>query len=246
MKTSIRYTLIIVALLILTALSLQACTQTVAAFQAGINNNGTSLDVAISTANLEDLTDEEIASLVFMREEEKLAHDVYLALYDLYGLPIFNNIARSEQTHTDAVKRLLDAFGIPDPADTSPAGEFEDHELQSLYDELIQTGSQSLADALKVGAAIEEIDILDLEERLAFVENESIRRVFENLLRGSRNHLRAFTRTLTQNTEEIYEPQYMTDDAYNATITANAERGRSESNLRGSQVTSNRGGRNRW
>ncbi len=245
MKTSIRYTLIIVALLILTALSLQACTQTAAAFQAGINNNGTSLDVAISTVNLEDLTDEEIASLVFMREEEKLAHDVYLALYDLYGLPIFNNIARSEQTHTDAVKRLLDAFGIPDPADTSPVGKFEDHELQSLYDELIQTGSQSLADALKVGAAIEEIDILDLEERLAFVENESIRSVFENLLRGSRNHLRAFTRTLTQNTEEIYEPQYMTEDAYNATITANAERGRSESNLRGSQVTSNRGGRNR-
>ena len=241
MKTFIRYTLIIVVILILTALSLQACTQTVSAQQGGFATSNSSVTALLAG---DPLTEEEIDSLIFMREEEKLAHDVYLALHDLWGLPLFNNIARSEQTHTDAIKRLLDAFGIPDPADTSPVGEFEDPKLQSLYDELIQTGSHSLADALKVGADIEQIDILDLEAYLEVVENESIRRVYENLLRGSTNHLRAFTRTLERNERETYEPQYMEEVDYDVIVTASSRRG-----LQGRQsldrTPSIRGGRNR-
>lgn len=244
MKTSTRYTLIVVGLLILTALSLQACTQTAEAYATLKTNNIETVNSAISITNATELTDDEIASLVFMREEEKLAHDVYLTLFDQYGLSIFKKIARSEQTHTDAVKQLLDAFDIPDPADTSPAGVFVDPKLQSLYDELIQTGSQSLGDALKVGAAIEEIDILDLEENLGFVENESIRIVFNNLLRGSENHLRAFTKTLARNTGETYQPQYMDADTYNdivTTISSTLQR----LDQRGNQITISRGGRNR-
>jgi len=244
MKTSIRYTLIIVGLLILTALSLQACTQSVKAFEDASNNNNAALNAVIATTNPSNLTEDEIESLVFMREEEKLAHDVYLALYDLYGLPIFKNIARSEQTHADAVKGLLDAFDIPDPADASPPGVFENTKLQGLYDELIQTGSQSLADALKVGAAIEEIDILDLEESLEVVENESIRRVYESLLRGSTNHLRAFTKTFERNEGDTYKPQYMDADTYNDIVSAISTNGR-QSSQKGRQVTNSRGGRNR-
>jgi len=166
----------------------------------------------------QSITDEEIDSLVFMREEEKLARDVYLKLYDFWGLQIFQNIANSEQTHTDAVANLLEKFNIPDPADTSPAGVFVDADLQSLYDELIEMGAQSLGDALKVGAAIEEIDILDLQEYLEIVEEQAIRQVYENLLKGSEKHLRAFTSTLEKQTGEIYQPQYMTEDAYNEII----------------------------
>jgi hypothetical protein len=244
MKTSTRYTLIVLGLLILTALSLQSCTQAAEAYTALKTNNIEAVNSAISTTNGTELTDDEIASLVYMREEEKLAHDVYLTLYDLYGLPIFKNIARSEQTHTEAVKRLLDAFNIPDPADTSPIGVFVDPELQNLYDELIQTGSQSLGDALKVGAVIEEIDILDLEENLDFAENENIRNVFINLIRGSENHLRAFTKTLARNTGETYQPQFMDVDAYNeivSTTSAIPQR----LNQQVDQMTNNRGGRNR-
>jgi hypothetical protein len=244
MKTSTRYTLIVLGLLILTALSLQSCTQTAEAYAALKTNNIETVNSAISATNATELTDDEIASLVYMREEEKLAHDVYLTLYDLYGLPIFKNIARSEQTHTDAVKRLLDAFDIPDPADTSPIGVFEDVKLQSLYDELIQTGSQSLGDALKVGAAIEEIDILDLEENLDFVENESIRSVFNNLLQGSENHLRAFTKTLARNTGETYQPQYMDADAYNDIVTSSSSTPQ-RVDQQGDKMTISRGGRNR-
>ena len=172
----------------------------------------------------QSITDEEIDSLVFMREEEKLARDVYLTLYDLWGLQIFQNIANSEQTHTDAVANLLEKFDIPDPADSSPVGVFGNPDLQSLYDELIEMGAQSLGDALKVGAAIEEIDILDLQEYLEIIEEQAIRQVYENLLKGSENHLRAFTSTLEKQTGEIYQPQYMTEDAYNEIISGSVGR----------------------
>jgi len=172
------------------------------------------------------LSQAEVDSLIFMREEEKLARDVYLALYDIWGLSIFQNIANSEQSHMNAVGNLLATFNLPDPADTSSAGEFTNTELQGLYNELIEMGEQSLADALKVGAAIEEIDILDLEDSLEITEDSSIQRVYENLLKGSKNHLRAFTSTLETQTGEVYTPQYMSEDAYSTVITGSNNGGR--------------------
>ncbi|MDY0019709.1 MAG: DUF2202 domain-containing protein [Anaerolineae bacterium] len=184
----------------------------------------------------ESLTDAEIAGLTYMREEEKLAHDVYLALYDEWDLAIFQNIAASEQTHTEAVKTLLTRYGLEDPSEGMAAGDFRDAELQKLYDELVAQGQRSLTDALKVGAAIEEIDILDLEERLAQTTNADIRQVYTNLLKGSRNHLRAFTKTLERQTGETYQPQYLTPAAYQAIVTGTLERGGSNTSDRGMQA----------
>ena len=128
------------------------------------DDGATDLNPNSAQANLSlsgELTEEEINGLIFMREEEKLAHDVYIALYQTWGLSIFQNIANSEQTHTDTVKVLLDAYGIADPSANTAPGEFVNPELQALYTQLVAQGSQSLTDALKVGAAIEEIDILE-------------------------------------------------------------------------------------
>jgi len=184
----------------------------------------TELQDSLSTAT-GDLTDAEIASLLYMREEEKLARDVYLALYDSWGMQTFQNIANSEQTHADAVKSLLDTFGLEDPATGKAAGEFSNTDLQALYDQLTATGEQSLGDALKVGAIIEEIDIIDLEDSLAMLSDPSIRTVYENLLKGSRNHLRAFTSTLNRQTGEVYEPDYLSVDAYQAIVGSEIETG---------------------
>lgn len=180
---------------------------------------------AASNVLANGLTRAEVDSLTYMREEEKLAHDVYLTLYDIWGLNLFQNIADSEQTHTDSVAGLLYTYNIPDPADTSPVGEFVNPELQALYDDLVAWGSQSLGDALKVGAAIEEIDILDLEEALTFVSANDIQNVYQNLLSGSENHLRAFTSTLERQTGEVYEPQYMDADDYAAIGSGSSSRG---------------------
>jgi len=166
-----------------------------------------------------DLNDIEIAGLMFMREEEKLARDVYLALYEKWNLPLFQNIADSEQMHMDALETLLVRYGLPDPV-LAEAGQFTDPELQKLYDELVMRGSQSLAEAIKVGGLIEEIDILDLETRLTQTDNADIQQVYNNLLRGSQNHLRSFTNTLQTQTGEIYQPQAMSAEAYQAALSA--------------------------
>jgi len=142
-----------------------------------------------------DLSAAEVEALQYMREEEKLAHDVYVTLFAQWGLPVFQNISQSEQAHTDAVKALLERYGLSDPA-SGAVGVFTNPDLQALYTDLVARGSQSLAEALIIGVEIEEIDILDLQERLAQTDNADIQQVFNNLLQGSYNHLSAFSRTL--------------------------------------------------
>lgn len=135
----------------------------------------------------------ETADLQFMREEEKLAHDVYVALHAKWGTQVFLNISQSEATHTASIKTLLDRYGIADPVVGKKVGEFADPKLAALYQQLLKDGSTSQAAALKVGQAIEELDIKDLDERIARTSNADIKAVYANLRRGSENHLRAFT-----------------------------------------------------
>ena len=164
------------------------------------------------------LSQDEIAGLTFMREEEKLARDVYLTLYEMWGSQVFSNIARSEQSHMDAVKTLLDRYGIADPAAGKDVGEFTDQGLQALYDDLAAQGQESLAEALKVGALIEEVDIADLIEELAAVEHSDIQRVYGQLLQGSENHLRAFVSNLERQTGEIYQKQMLDQATYDEIV----------------------------
>jgi len=170
------------------------------------------------------LSDLEKQGILYMCEEEKLARDVYLQLYDKWGVTSFNNISRSEQTHTDAIKSLIDRYNLDDPAEGRGLGEFTNKELQQLHDDLIKQGSQSEVDALKVGAAIEEIDILDIEMYVAQTDKSDIKLVYENLLKGSRNHLRSFV-SVMQKRGIVYQPQYMTTDQYNEIVGSAIEKG---------------------
>ena len=133
------------------------------------------------------------AALVFLIEEEKLAHDVYVTLGDLWGSNIFPNIAASETTHQDLVLPLLDERAIADPRSTE-VGVFTDPALQALYDELVASGSQSLDDAIEAGIAIEEKDITDLSVAISSEDEADVISVLERLLAGSENHLRSFER----------------------------------------------------
>ena len=168
---------------------------------AGSQDNGENYgNAGVSAASIQvtPLTDEEIQWLTYMREEEKLARDVYLSLYDEWNMRIFSNIAASEQKHTDAVKTLLVRYGIPDPAAGKAQGEFTNPDLQDLYDQLIQQGSVSNVEALKVGVFIEETDIDDLNAAIATTTHNDIKTVYSNLLKGSLNHLDAFESQLAK------------------------------------------------
>jgi hypothetical protein len=144
------------------------------------------------------LTEIEKSWLTYMREEEKLARDVYQAFYAKYESRIFKNIAASEQQHMDAIKTLLNRYGITDPAEGKNAGEFTNPDLQALYDDLIDQGSVSLNEAFKVGVEIEKQDIADLKEAISNTTHPDIKKVYSNLLNGSLNHLKAFTLNLSK------------------------------------------------
>jgi hypothetical protein len=191
-------------------------------------NETTVLSEELPLSTDSELSMMEIEGLLFMREEEKLARDVYLTLYEIWQQNTFNNISRSEQAHTDEIKVLLDQYGLEDPMSNDEIGVFENADLQALYDELIELGSQSLGDALRVGAAIEEIDILDLQDSIEQSTHLDIQLVYENLIKGSRNHLRSFVSVLEKKTGEIYEPQYLSPEAYADIINAEKEAGSGE------------------
>ena len=174
-------------------------------------------DVAprIAALPVTTLTAEEIEGLRWMREEEKLAHDVYVALGETWGIRAFENIAAAETTHGEAIKTLLDRHGIADPAAGQPAGAFTDPELQALYGDLVARGRTSLVDALTVGALIEEMDISDLRDRATATPDIDL--VYEDLERGSENHLRAFVRNLERR-GGTYTPTYISVDEFESIV----------------------------
>ena len=192
--------------------------------------------IALADIPASDLSAEESAALLYMYEEEKLAQDVYSTLYATWNIPTFQNIAASEQMHMASVKSLLDRYGLTAP--TLAPGSFADTSLQNLYTSLVAQGSQSIGDALKVGATIEEIDILDLQTRLAQTDNADIQMVYNNLANGSNNHLKAFTSVLLNQTDETYQPQYMSAEMYATAIAATQGNGFAGTNSNGTQGTS--------
>lgn len=177
--------------------------------------NDTALNLALAGQPSNVLTSPEEEGLLFMAEEEKLAGDVYSSLNEIWSLRVFDNIGRAERTHQAAVETLLIRYSLAVPA--NPPGEFSNETLQSLYNDLVSRGGLSVEEALRVGASIEELDILDLEERMAQTDKEDIQLVYSNLKRGSENHLRAFVNNLERRGIE-YRPEYLSLQEYNGII----------------------------
>ena len=176
-----------------------------------------------SACQVQPLSAVEAATLTFMREEEKLARDIYLAMDQAWGLPPFGNIAVSEQKHMDAIKALLDKYRLADPA-LSEIGAFNDPELQQLYGNLLARGQVSYLEALQVGGLIEEVDIEDLENAIDATNHADLAQTYASLMCGSRNHLRAFAATIEAR-GVAYEAQYLDQEVVDAIIDSPMERG---------------------
>lgn len=170
----------------------------------------------INTDTEVTLTQNEIYDLKFLREEEKLARDVYIYSYNKYKLAIFNSISQSEQTHMNSVLSLLNKYGIPDPSSVQ-MGIFVNQDLQVLYNNLISQSNISLIEALKVGATIEDLDINDIDDFIINTSKSDLLTVYNNLTCGSKNHIRSFTTELSNN-EVSYEPQFISLEEYNSII----------------------------
>ena len=189
----------------------------------GIGFNGGMVEL-INSLPLEDLSEAEVWGMTYMYEEEKLARDVYLTLYESWKIKILSNIANSEQRHMDALKLLLQKYDIPLPVLSDEVGFFSNSELQKLYNELVSQGKKAPVDAVRVGATVEDLDIFDLKDYLAEADNSDIRTVYQNLMKGARNHLRAFVRHLSRY-GETYEAQYLSQEEVDEILNSPMERG---------------------
>lgn len=181
-----------------------------------MENNGINNDFINET-----FVEKDKAALLFMLEEEKLARDTYIYLNNLWSINQFANIKNSEQTHMNAIENLIKQYTIE--YEILPTGEFANKELQSLYNQFIIDGATSDVNALKIGATIEDLDIVDLQVYIDANSNERIISVFESLKCGSRNHLRSFVSAIEKNGSS-YNPQFLSQEAYTSIIIANKEK----------------------
>lgn len=173
------------------------------------------------------LNQQERDAILYMREEEKLARDVYNLLYDKWGVNPFNNIRQSEQVHMDRMKTLITTYQLEDPVmkNLDKQGVFTNVLLQEYFNELSTTGGKSLIDALKVGAKIEELDIADLEERIKQTQRQDIISSYNFLKMASENHLRAFVRRLKMQ-GVVYEPVILSKIEFEKIISSEGTPGR--------------------
>ncbi len=167
----------------------------------------------MATLPVEPLSDVEKEGLLFTREEEKLARDVYTVLAAKWGQRAFTAIAAAEQQHMDAVAFLLTRYELADPAAGKAPGVFANARLQALYVSLVEKGSVSLVEAFVVGATIEDLDLADVEELIADADNLDVDTVMQNLAKGSRNHLRSFVALLAA-AGATYVPQFLSPEEY--------------------------------
>jgi len=183
-----------------------------------------SLASFVSRMPAQPLSLKEKKGLLKMTEEEKLARDVYKTLYRKWKMPVFNMIAQAEQRHLETMEALLKKYNIKNPVRGLKEGQFRSREMKSMYKKLIMTGEKSVIDAFKVGDTIEDLDIHDLKIELKHTNNQDIKVAYQNLLKGSRNHMRAFTKMLLR-AGSNYTPKYISQKEFNTIINTPVERG---------------------
>lgn len=188
----------------------------------GTNQGGTN---GVGQGDIGDgvVTEALTEDLQFLREEEKLARDVYTTLYGKWHLIQHNNISRSEQTHTTRVAATLTSLGLEDPVQDDSVGVFVNPEFGKLYTDLVATGQQGETQSLEVGATIEDLDIRDIEQMKGRTDDAGVLAMYGSLQCGSRNHLRAYTSQLAVR-GVTYTPKYLSQADFDAIVAGSHER----------------------
>ncbi|MBB1075867.1 DUF2202 domain-containing protein [Rhodoferax sp. 4810] len=216
----------------LLTVALSAALLTTPAF-AGNGHNGTDRGTPPTAAEMLDalpisapLDTTESDNLLFMREEERLARDVYLQFDSVWEqAPPFAGVAQSEQQHMDVLALLLERYGLAEPSDPTLSGVYANATLQEFYNNATVTGAESLLAALRIGALIEETDIADLTAAIAATDNVDLQEVYGHLQRGSRNHLRAYVSEIERQGGDAYVAQSLTQEEVDAIVAEPMERG---------------------
>ena len=204
---------------------LSACQKSNPVESAAVNMTASLALVQKSVSSLpkETLEEAELARILFIREEEKLAYDVYKTMFDKYGATVFQNIPNSELSHMESMLTIIKKYELVDPVDVNPRGIFKNTTLQALYNQLIEKGNISILSAYQVGALIEELDISDLTSSQAVTNNQDVRLVYDFLNKGSRNHLRSFYKNI-KFSNGTYTPIYLSQSEFDSIVNSATER----------------------
>ncbi len=200
--------------------------------------------MVVTSNSYSQLNQSDKDALIFAIQEEKVANNFYVAMDKIYGLNVFENISRSEITHMNHIKSLIEKYGVDNPVTGSyeAAGSFVDAGLEKIYEDLVRAGSVSVTEALRESATFEEIDIRDLTGLAAATNNSDIKSTFNLLINGSENHLRAFVRNLESRGID-YKPQYLSKDEFDKIVSSsnsgNGNRGNCNKGNRGNCNGSN-------
>jgi len=146
------------------------------------------------------ISNETKQSIAYMYDEERLAKEVYLSIYQKQPVRQLSKIAsKAETRHIDAVKNLAQRYGIPTP--TQKVGKYQHKQIESLYNKLYTKGIRSQKDALEVGCIVEVTDIDDLDKFITQAQKDNaqdIVQIYDFLRNGSYNHYWAFDKGLKQ------------------------------------------------
>lgn len=138
------------------------------------------------------LTAAQKTQLAAMAEEEKLAHDLYVAFADKYGTTVFTRIPNAETRHLAEVRILLERYAVADPTAGQSTGTFSTANAQQQYNKLLAQGTAGVDAAYAASRTVETTDITDLKSASAGVTAPDVLQVYKNLLAGSQRHLVAF------------------------------------------------------
>ncbi len=171
------------------------------------------------TVSLAQITPAEAGYLQFLREEEKVAHNVYEVLYAIWNEPSFLEIMSEEAEHMEVLKHLLKQKDIPDPLEgiETDNGIFTRPALKKMFEDLTAQGARSVTEAYKVAAIFEETDIRDLTNRFNATQDPDVREVYDELIHASEHHLR----TCVQNLKRLgyaYPPTVLPREDYERII----------------------------
>jgi hypothetical protein len=213
------------------------------AFFAGAGSAVATGDVSMS-ADTDDvaLDYNEKMHLFFMREEEKLARDVYQTLGTMYpDSVIFGNIDDSEQIHMTTVKAMIEKYGYEDPNTNDNVGAYTGEDFgwyfTEKYNQLVERASISELEALYVGAFIEELDMMDINQcpqviletddgindvsefGKVYTDNADVQRLYSSLLDGSDSHLEGYVNNIEKIIGEgNYQAQVLSQELVDAIL----------------------------
>ena len=153
-------------------------------------------------------------SITFMYNEEGLAYDVYLSVYDELNTskgvivkPLKMIAENAEIKHIAAVKALAVKYDLNtttydptiEPYEGLTRGQYTVPRIQELYDALYAYGTKSGKAALAMGCMVEVIDIDDLQGYMAQAEEAGaldVLKEFTFLITGSYTHYWSFDEAL--------------------------------------------------